>query len=61
MISYLFSVIWLGLNERCEDSLDDLGASPSEIVTRRDQIVHFSHDAFVNSNVEFLLSMYETH
>jgi hypothetical protein len=43
------------MNERCEDSIDDLGAASSEIVTPSDQFVHFLHDLFVDSNAEFLL------
>ena len=42
------------LNECCEDSLNDLGAANSEIVTLSDQFVHFSHNLFVNSDTKLL-------
>ena len=42
------------MNERYEDSLDDLGAASSEIVTLSDQFVHFSYDFSVNSHTKFL-------
>ena len=47
-------MICLGLNERCEDGLDDLRAAGSEIATLSDQFVNFLHDFFVNSYSEFL-------
>jgi hypothetical protein len=37
--SHPFNVVRLGLNERCEDGLDDLGAAGSEIVTLSDQFI----------------------
>jgi hypothetical protein len=47
-------VVHLGLNERCEDGFDDLGAVGSEIVTLIDQFIYFSHDSLVNSDAELL-------
>jgi len=47
-------VIRLGVNERCEDGFDDLGAAGSEIVTLSDQFIHFSHDFLVNSDAELI-------
>lgn len=41
-------------NEYCEDGFDDLGAANSEIVTLSDQLVHFSHDLFVDSDTKLL-------
>ncbi|WP_318569969.1 hypothetical protein [Salinigranum marinum] len=52
--SHPFNVVRLGVNERCEDGFDDLGAAGSEIVTLSDQFIHFSHDFPVNSDSELL-------
>ena len=52
--SHSFGVVRLGLNERREDGLDDLGAVGSEIVTLSDQFVYFSGDLGCNSDSELL-------
>jgi len=47
-------MIGLGVNERCENRLDELEATGSEIITPGDQFIRFLDDFLVTSNPEVL-------